>query len=196
LNIEIRKLQPDLAEEYAHFFDETPHDDHTDKAELPCYCITWRNDETYDDKNTHWYPTREERRERAVQFIKAGKMQGYLAYHGERIVGWCNATADCQGGVNYMREYYPIEEYNANVKVKSIFCFVVAPDVKKNGIATRLVDYVCNDATADGFDFVEAYPNVEYTPLDCRGPLAMYEKCGFSKSTEREGRVVVRKALK
>ena len=113
MNIEIRKLQPDLAEEYAHFFDETPHDDH-----------------------------------------------------------------------------------NANVKVKSIFCYVVAPDMKKNGIATRLVEYVCNDATADGFDFVEAYPNVEYTPLDCRGPLAMYEKCGFSKSTEREGRVVVRKALK
>jgi len=196
MNIQIRKLTPDLAEDYTHFFDVTPHDDHTVKAELPCYCITWRNDETYDDRNTHWYPTREERRERAVHFIKDGKMQGYLAYHGERVVGWCSATADCQGGVNYLRAYYPIEEYNANLKVKSIFCFVVAPDMQKKGVATRLLETVCHDAAAEGFDFVEAYPNVNYAPFDCRGPLAMYEKCGFSQSAEQEGRVVARKALK
>jgi len=196
MNIEIGKLTPDLAEEYAHFFDITPHDDHTVKDELPCYCVTWRNDDTYDDKNTHWYMTREERRERAVHFIKAGKMQGYLAYHGERIVGWCNATADCQGGVDYLRAYYPIEEYRADVRVKSIFCFVIAPDMQRKGIAARLVEYICTDTAADGFDFVEAYPNVEYTALDCRGPLAMYEKCGFGICAERDGRVVVRKALR
>jgi len=196
MDIEIRKLTPGLAEAYARFFDATPHDDHTTKDELPCYCITWRNDETYDDENTHWYPTREERRARAVQFIRAGKMQGYLAYHGERIVGWCNATADCQGGVNYMRAYYPIEEYRTDVRVKSIFCFVIAPDMQRKGIATRLVERVCSDAAADGIDFVEAYPNAEYTALDCRGPLAMYEKCGFVIGAERDGKVVVRKALK
>ena len=196
MNIEIRKLTPDLAEDYARFFDVTPHDDRTDKAELPCYCVTWRNDETYDDENTHWYPTREERRERAIKFVRDGKIQGYLAYLGERIVGWCSATADCQGGVNHMRNYYPIEEYRADIKVRSIFCFVVAPDMQRKGIASRLVERICEDATADGFDFVEAYPNVEYTALDCRGPLTMYEKCGFVKSTEQEGRVVVRKALK
>ena len=66
MNIEIRKLTSDLAEDYAHFFDATSHDDHTAKAELPCYCVTWRNDDTYDDENTHWYPMREERRERAA----------------------------------------------------------------------------------------------------------------------------------
>jgi GNAT superfamily N-acetyltransferase len=165
LNIEIRKLTPDLAEDYAHFFEVTPHDDHTVKDELPCYCITWRNDDTYVG-NDHWYPTREERRERAIQFVKDGKLQGYLAYHGERIVGWCNATADCQKGVEYLRFHYPIEECRTDVKVKSIFCFVVAPDVQRKGIATRLVEYVCTDAAADGFDFVEAYPKTENTPVD------------------------------
>jgi len=158
--------------------------------------VTWRSDDTYDDRNTHWYPTREERRERAVQFVKDGKLQGYLTYHGERIVGWCNATADCQKGVDHLRAYYPVEATRANVRVKSIFCFVIAPNMQRKGIATRLVKRVCRDAAADGFDFVEAYPDVEYTAHNHMGPLAMYEKCGFTKSAGQEGRVVVRKALK
>ena len=45
---------------------------------------------------------------------------------------------------------------------------------------------------------VEAYVNKEFTETDheFRGPLTMYEKCGFSRYGEREGRVVMRKALK
>ena len=95
-----------------------------------------------------------------------------------------------------MREYYPIEDYNADVKVKSIFCFVVAPDMQRKGIAMRLVEYVCADAAADGFDFVEAYPKLDYTSVDFVGPLALYEKCGFEKCAERDGKIVMRKELK
>ena len=198
MDLTIRKLSPDLAEDYARFFDNTPHDDHTLKDELPCYCVTWRGDDTYAGGGDHWYPTRGERRERAVQFVKDGKLRGYLAYDGGRIVGWCNATADCQGGVNYLRAYYPITEYSADVRVKSIFCFVVAPDMQRKGVATRLVERVCEDAASEGFDFVEAYVNKEFksTAHEFRGPLAMYEKCGFRPCAEREGKVVVRKALR
>ena len=197
MDIEIKKLTPDLAEDYAHFFDTTPHWDNTKRDELPCYCVTWRNDDSYAGDGDHWYQTREERRERAVRYIRDGKMQGYLAICEEKIIGWCSVTADCQGGVNYLREYYPIEEYNADIKVKSIFCFVIAPDFQRKGIATRMVEHICGDAAAEGFDFVEAYPNLEYAEYDCRGPLAMYKKCGFDISAkQREGRTVVRKSLK
>lgn len=50
----------------------------------------------------------------------------------------------------------------------------------------------------EGLDFVEAYVNKDSSedPYDFRGPLAMYQKCGFIISGEREGKVVVRKALK
>ena len=37
--VEIRKLIPDLAEDYVHFFDTTPHDDNVD--EHKCYCVCW-----------------------------------------------------------------------------------------------------------------------------------------------------------
>ena len=196
MEIEIKKLTPDLAEDYARFFDETPGEDNG--KEVNCYCVTWRGDDTYAG-NDHWYPTRAERRVRAIQFVKDGKLQGYLAYSGGKIVGWCNATADCQGGVNYLRSYYPIEEYRADIKVKSIFCFLVAPEMQRKGVATRLLERVCKDAADDGFDFVEAYANKEFidTFHDCRGPRTMYEKCGFNKSAgELGGRIVMRKALK
>lgn len=198
MNIKIRKLTSDLAEDYAHFFEVTPHDDKTVKDELPCYCVTWRSDDSYINDNRHWFPTREERRERAIQFVKEGSLQGYLAYCGEKIVGWCNATADCQGGVNFLRSYWPIEDYRADTKVKSVFCFVIAPEMQRMGLATKLLERVCQDAAADGFDFVEAYVHKEFNsvPHDFRGPLAMYEKCGFYIQSEREGKVVVRKALK
>ena len=195
MNIEIRRLTPDMAEEYVHFFDVTPHDVNVD--ENKCYCVTWRNDETYfgDD---HWYPTREERRSRAAGFVKNGQLQGYMAYCGGEAVGWCNATGDCRGGVKYLSEFWPIEEDGPGIRVKSIFCFVVAPKMQRKGVATAFVERVCKDAAEEGFDFVEAYVNKEFvdTANDFRGPITMFEKCGFTKSAEREGRVTVRKALK
>ena len=195
MGIIIKRLTPDLVEDYIHFFDITPHWDYSERDELPCYCVTWRSDDSFDDDNPHWYFSREERREKAISFVKGRKIQGYLAYDDERVVGWCNATDDCQGGVNYFRSYYPIEEYGKDIRVKSIFCLMIAPDMKRKGIATQLVERVCIDAKNEGFNFVEAYPNVEYTVLDHKGPLTMYEKFGFTKSVEQEGRVVVRKEL-
>ena len=195
--IDIKRLTPCMAEEYARFFEATPHDDRTVKDELPCYCVTWRSDESCTGENDHWYPTREERRSRAVGFIKAGCIKGYLAYFGGEIVGWCNATEDCKGGVDYLREFWPISE-RRDEKVKSVFCFMIAPDFQRRGVATKLLERVCADAAEDGFDCVEAYVNKEFASVafDFRGPLAMYEKLGFIKCAERDGRVVVRKALK
>lgn len=196
MNLEIRKLVPELAEAYAHFFDVTPHDVNID--ENKCFCVTWRSDDSYAKNGDHWFPSREERRERAIQFIRDGSLQGYLAYCDDEIVGWCNTNADCRACVDYLRSYWPIEEDQAAVKVKPVFCFVIAPKVQRMGVATKLLERVCQDAAADGFDFIEAYVYKEFdaVPHDFRGPLTMYEKCGFDKCAEREGKVVVRKALR
>jgi len=193
MDIEIRKLTPKLAEEYARFFDITPHDVNID--ERKCYCVTWRSDCSYEG-NDHWYPAREERRSRAIRFIKEGSLQGYLAYQGDEIVGWCNATGQCRLGVSYLRSFWPIEEHDPDTKVMSVFCFMIAPQAQRMGVATRLLERVCLDAAADGFDFVEAYTNAVHVAPDFRGPLSMYEKLGFSVVARADDRVVVRKALK
>ena len=129
MKIEIRKLTPGLAKDYVQFFDETPHDVNID--EQKCYCVTWRSDSSYIHGEPHWFPTREERRARAKEFVSTGSIQGYLAYCGDKIVGWCNANADCQLCVNYLRSYWPIEEYREDVKVKSVFCFMIAPEMQR-----------------------------------------------------------------
>lgn len=195
MEIEIRKLTPDLAEDYVHFFDVTPHDVNIDDKK--CYCVTWRSDDSYENLS-HWFPTREERRSRAIEFVKAGNLQGYLAYHDNEIVGWCNANADCHLCIDYLSKFWPIEEHNLEIKVKSVFCFMVAPRMQKKGIATELLERVCKETADEGFDYVEAYTSGKNRHMDhdCRGHLALYEKCGFYIYAEKEGRVVVRKALK
>ncbi len=192
MDIRIIKLIPDLAEEYARFFDTTPHNDTWGHK---CYCVSWRSNDSYSGDG-HWYPTPEERRAKAIHFIKEGKLQGYLAFDREKIVGWCNATADCRLGVKQLHSWgWPVDENNVDIKVKSIFCFVIAPKMRKKGIATQLVEYVCHDASNEGYDFVEAYTDDKFIDDGYRGPLRMYEKCGFIKCGEHEGKIVLRRAL-
>ena len=199
MNIDIKKLTPELAEEYACFFDTTTH---WGSADTKCYCITWCNDDIYLNGGSHWFSSPEERRRNAIQRVRDGNIQGYLAYYDDKIVGWCNANtkADCKECVNYLRTDggVPLEECRTGEKVKFIFCFAIAPAVQRMGVATKLLDYICRDAAADGYDYIEAYPNKIITEAsrDYKGPLAMYEKCGFTVHAEKEGNVVVRKVLK
>ena len=198
MNIEIRKLTPALAEDYITFFDTTPHNE---KYGVKCYCVYWSSD-TCESKD---FRTKAARRDAAIQYVKDNNIQGYLAYDGGRVVGWCNANtkADCLAcagwkGMNGPRKgFIPTGESTPDVKVKSVFCFTIAPSVRRQGIATQLLARVCRDAAADGFDFVEAYPDKEITAKseDFVGYAGMYEKMGFAVCHETKKKRVMRKAL-
>ena len=196
MDIEIRKLSPDLAEKYVHFFDTTPHDDNID--EHKCYCVCWSNDD-YEGKD---FSTVEKRREYALQYVRGNNIEGYLAYKEDKIVGWCNANtkSDCLKCVSWrmFMNHVPIEELDSGLKVKSVFCFVIAPEMRRKGIATILLERVCEDAAKDGFDFVEAYPYKEssYRSTDFGGYYEMYKKCGFFVFLETEQGLVMRKKLR
>lgn len=195
MNITIKPLTPDLAEEYAHFFDVTPHDNNI--AEHKCYCVCWCNDD-YGGKD---FSTAGKRRKAAIQYVKNGNIQGYLAYHDNEIVGWCNANtkSDCLKCASWRRfmNYVPLET-DENIKVKSIFCFTIAPEFQRKGIASLFLERVCKDADDDGFDFVEVYPYKEsgYQSSHFGGYYEMYEKSGFYISHEANGELVMRKKLK
>lgn len=197
MNIEVKKLTPADVEEYIRFFDATPHDDHN--PENTCYCVSWCSD---DHRAMADYPSREERRKMAAEYVKSGKIQGYLAYADGRIVGWCNANTkteclNCGGWLFSMPQISELE-FNHSEKVKSIYCFLIAPDMKRKGIANQLLKYVCQDAADCGFDYVEAYPQKE--AADERtffwGFPDMYMKQGFSIYAETTDKYVMRKQLK
>ena len=196
LDIDICKLTPDHADSYVHFFDVTPHDDNVDDSK--CYCVCWSNDD-YEGKD---FSTREKRREYAIQYVRNGNIQGYLAYRGDDIVGWCNANtkSDCLKCCSWrtFMDAVPTEESESGVRIKSVFCFTVTPDMKRKGIATRLLGRVCQDAALDGFDFVVAYPCKE--PVDentnFRGAIELYKSNGFTIHYESDKLLVMRKRLK
>ena len=193
MNIKIKKLTPELADDYVHFFDTTPHDDNID--EHKCYCVCWCNDD-YHGKD---FASVANRRTYALQYVRGKNIQGYLAYDGDRIVGWCNANTklDCLKCASWRRfmNYVPVEE---DLKVKSIFCYVIAPDMKRRGIATLLLERVCTDAALDGFDYVEAYPYKEtsFQSSDFGGHYEMYRKNGFQIFLETDLGLVMRKKLR
>ena len=196
MNIEIRKLTPELAEDYVNFFDVTPHDDNIDAHK--CYCVCWCNDE-YEGKD---FSTVEKRRQYALQYVRQDNIKGYLAYIDDKVVGWCNANTKseclkCASWIRYM-DYVPLDDIYSGIKVKSIFCFVIAPEMKRKGIATSLLKRVCDDALQDGFDFIEAYPfkTPSRQSSDFGGHIKMYQKSGFYISLDTDNGIVMRKQLK
>ena len=82
-------------------------------------------------------------------------------------------------------------------RTKSVFCFVVSPAFQRQGVAAALLERVIADAKAEGFSCVEAYPNKEFVSAaaDFMGPVSMYEKAGFQKIEEKNGKWIMRKTL-
>lgn len=197
MNIEIRKLTPDLLEDYLYFFETEAHADNKDEDR--CYCVCWCS---ADHRIKTDFSSPDKRRDLAMQYIKNGIIQGYLAYYDGHVVGWCNANtkSDCLHCISWLRFMKGISttEANPNNKVKSIFCFTIAPDMKRKGIATLLLERVCKDAADDGFDYIEAYPNKEFTNVfsDFMGPVDMYKRYGFVFHEEDEHKLAMRKHLK
>jgi GNAT superfamily N-acetyltransferase len=195
MNIEIKKLTPELVEDYLHFFDVTPHDDGID--EHKCYCVCWCS---ADHRNSTDFSTAQKRRELARQYVNSGMIQGYLAYQDGKAVGWCNANVksaclNCLAWVRFMQAFGNEEPA---LKIKSVFCFTIAPEMQRTGIATKLLDRVCADAKRDGFDIVESYPNADFvnTENDFMGPSTMYKNSGFSVFKTINKKIIMRKELK
>jgi len=191
MNITIKKLTPDLAEDYVHFFNTTPHNE---KHNMKCYCVCWSSNVP------EGFDVRPEA-DVALQFVRNGNLQGYLAYFEGKVIGWVNANtkSECLNclGWQWSRTAYPTNSATDKY-TKSVFCFTIAPEFQRKGIATQLLGQVCNDAKQDGFRFVEAYPDKILTGKSegFVGYTKMYEKLGFTVYYETENRRVMHKELK
>ena len=197
MNIEIRKLTPELLNDYLHFFETEAHADNEDEDR--CYCVCWCS---ADHRAGTDFSSPEKRRALAVQYINDDIIKGYLAYHEGKVVGWCNANEKskclhCISWLHFMTQVNDIES-SPDEKVKSVYCFTIAPQYKRKGIATQLLKRVCEDAPNEGFSIVEAYPNKEFINVfrDFMGPADMYKRNGFTIFAEFGNIMVVRKVLK
>lgn len=196
MNIEIRKLKPEDAQAYVDFFDTTPHDDHN--PDNTCYCVNWCSA----DHRALECPDREQRRKMALEYVKNNIIKGYVALADNKIIGWCNANtkADC---INCAGILYAVPEIqkaasSADEKIKSVYCFMIAEEYHRQGIARRLLQAVCLDAKEEGYDYVEVYPHKDYSNKSEQfmGFDELYISEGFDRCMELDERCVFRKKLR
>lgn len=209
MEIEIKALTPDLVEAYIDFFDHRAFSDGS--PYYPCYCNAFNMSsaavgamreqaEIYGGGTEGW---KKALRESAVQMVRESKIRGYLAFDSGIAVGWCNA--------NDRMNYYRVGEFDLdNIpedtvssgcqrkgQIKSVVCFEICPEYRGKGIAAQLLDRVCADAAAEGYDFAEGYPAAEERNMPAfTGPVRLYEKAGFTVFSRTGSMLIMRKPLR
>lgn len=191
--MEFKKLSAETLEDWLNFFDNIAFADNHEWCGCYCMCYHW-NDEL--NRKRNWNCSKADapfNRQCAIEFITSGKMQGYMAYDNGEVVGWCNTNdKNAYDNVNFK---LPYSNYDKTHRVKCITCFCISPNSRGKGIATQMLNTICVDAKADGYDCIEAYPFHYDENHAYHGPKSMYEKNGFVKSKKLDEVTVYRKKL-
>lgn len=182
-DLTIRPVSPEIHDDVMRYFDLVAYADNPRWAK--CYCM----ERLVDD-----YPSRTKEQNRAdrSRLIKSASANGLVAYRLGRVVGWCHAAPKT--------ELLDVPEPR-DADVGAIVCFVVAPDARRQGIATALLDAACEQLRSRGMRFAEAYPVAsEAKPswwvfANYVGPLNMYLRAGFEIVARGDENHTVRKTL-
>lgn len=191
MDVKIYALSQERIDDYLDFFDNVAFCDHEEWSW--CYC-TYYHFGPADEKELDGLD-KSGLRDRAIALIKEGILKGYLAYVDGKVAGWCNAGD--RPGYRRLCDNKDLWTDAEDAKVKSVVCFIIAPEMRRQGLATLLLNKVCEDAAQEGFSYVEAYP--ADGELDCfrhfHGHLSMYEKNGFVLHKKFENYCIVRKRI-
>ncbi len=188
--IEIKKLNYLLVDEYIHFFDEVTFSDNPEWG--GCFCVWYHWDDNLEKDRAIQKPEVAEKYKLnyAKKLIMENRLQGYLAFEGDEVIGWCNVN----DRVNYVRlnhdNRHDLWEDYTGEKVRSIVCFTVAPSHRNQGVSNKLLNYAVQDAKITGCDYIEGYPDL--CSHGYHGQWSQYERLGFKKKSDENG-IVARK---
>jgi len=189
-DIIIKKLTPELMDDYLYFFDNIGFSDHADWSW--CYCTFYHYDDEMGEMLDRTAKTG--MRNEAVLLIKNKIINGYLAYQNDNVIGWCNVNRKN----NFIRIISRKELCNdADNEIKSIVCFLIAPNMRGKGIATKILTKICEDSKNEEIKYLEAYPlkNGKNCFEEYPGPVKLYENMGFVKYKELENEIIMRKQI-
>jgi ribosomal protein S18 acetylase RimI-like enzyme len=187
--IVVRPLTPSLKQECLSYFDGPAFADNPVWA--PCYCLSYHLNlapEDFDNRGAA-----ENRADRGRQ-IERGEASGVMAFAGDRVVGWCNASPRTSLPLLDRTRGFECDDPD---RTGAIACYVIAPQFRGQGIARRLLDGATDMLRARGLRWLEAYPprHALTDASSYHGKLSMYLDAGFEQVRETERYVVVRKAL-
>ncbi len=195
MDIVIKKLTSELLDDYLYFFDNVAFSDH--KEWSLCYCMSFHMTEEMESE--HEKTGEIKNRKYSIKYIKEGKQNGYLAFYDGKPIGWLN-TDDRNAYVYLSHEKNADvwDDADEGVRIKSLVCFTIAPEMRGRKVATKLLERALSDAKDDGYDIAEAYPikGEGDCYLNYLGPKKMYEKSGFEIHKDLEQIYVMRLNLK
>jgi ribosomal protein S18 acetylase RimI-like enzyme len=183
MNILIRPLSPKLLNDYLYFFDNMVFTENPDWSK--CYCYSYH----FTGPDEEW--TKMNNRQAVSKLISENKMRGYLAYDGDKPIGWCNA--------NEKQNFQALKEKSdSDESIYSIVCFLISPKYRGNGIARKLLERVCLDCENSEYKYIEVYPRKGKQSCEkhYHGPLSLYEYFGFKIERENDDNYVMRKELR
>lgn len=192
--MQIRRLTPDLSEDYFRLFGQS----FTDFPEWgACFCAFY--DDPRDDETVEAYSHDRNRGYRQA-VIDRGGAYGLLAYDDGEPVGWVNAGP--RSAYLNLRSFSDVTPPDAP-PTGAVMCFVIHPDHRGRGVATALLAGVDDHLRDLGMEVVEAYPRLAvpdvadfpWTAAFYKGSPSMYEKAGYDRVAEHERFAVYRKAL-
>lgn len=158
-------------------------------ADVPCFCQYWQFEGDHRDWQNRCANAREENAAALEQQLAEQSLVGFVAFVGERLVGWARLESPAK-----MRKLYEGRLYRGlpcfseeRSKVRAVACFLVEPESRRQGVASRLLEHLLNKARASGVSHVEAFPRGATDVTDeeqWMGPLSMYESAGFQTVRE------------
>ncbi|MEX1378230.1 MAG: GNAT family N-acetyltransferase [Eubacteriales bacterium] len=179
MDIKITKVKKGMGKDFAEYYENL--DFSHEPFYSTCFCRFYHLDTDMDDWKQR---TGETNKKETIDAIDAGEMTGFLAYEGEKCIGWLNA--------NHWSSYKRLHPYVSDVvgdkKVGIVICYVIHPEYRNMGVASSLLDAAIQDFKNQGFDAIMALPIKAdgFSQKHYRGTVGMYEKTGFVKINEFE----------
>jgi GNAT superfamily N-acetyltransferase len=191
-SFDIKPVKPALHDDVMRFFDFSAYADNPHWAS--CY-DTWPLAASGEEHDSH---TKEQNRATRSAVIRSGRGNGLVAYRLGRVVGWCHAAPKSE--IPILAAGEPAAATQTDVG--AIVCFVVAPDARRQGVATALLEAAIDHLRTRGMRSIEAYPPLtspddpqKWPQTNYHGPLSMYLKAGFAEVSRDKWSITVRRDL-
>ena len=180
MQLHLKRLKTETLDDFLDYFDHRAFLRDDDWA--GCYCQAYLNPPDTNEEDV-FGPGKA--RQSACDRVNSGRMDGYLAYANDKVVGWCAA------GSSKLYERLP----DADDKLARLICFNVDPALRNQGIANTMLDLVISDLEQRGFAAIEAAPLAsETSERSFQGTVSMFEARGFEKVAEMpSGQILMRR---
>ncbi len=176
----IKSLGKEHIDDYLYFFDHRAFCDNPEWA--ACYCMFYQYKEAL---NTWEKRTGLQNRKEAIKQINNGKLKGFLAYHNNKPIGFCNVNAKKE----MVFDKYRFEINDTGTQgIIAVVCFVIDLDYRRKGVSKLLLNKVIETYSESAYNLIESYPsiNVNDEASNYHGFYEMYKNLGFVEKTTYE----------